>query len=93
MDHQPANPAEPIDAERLGAYVALIDKLMLGARENANSGRMNSWNFGILGRILIRPLLMNVVQFTALHHPGFLHHRSGIEGGELKPLENIQASI
>jgi hypothetical protein len=27
--------------------VALIDKLLLGAREIANSGRMNSWNFGI----------------------------------------------
>jgi nitroreductase len=47
MDHQPANPAEPIDEDRLRAYVALIDKLLLGARENANSGRMNSWNFGI----------------------------------------------
>jgi len=47
MDHHPANPAEPIDEKRLRAYVALIDKLMLGARENANSGRMNSWNFGI----------------------------------------------
>jgi hypothetical protein len=47
MDHQPANPAEPIDEERLRAYVALIDKLLLGARENANSGRINSWNFGI----------------------------------------------
>ena len=47
MDHHPANPAEPIDDERLRAYVALIDKLLLGARENANSGRMNSWNFGI----------------------------------------------
>jgi len=47
MDHHPANPAEPIDEDRLRAYVALIDKLLLGARENANSGRMNSWNFGI----------------------------------------------
>ena len=47
MDHQPTNPAEPIDEKRLRAYVGLIDKLMLGARENANSGRMNSWNFGI----------------------------------------------
>ena len=47
MDHQPANPAEPIDEKRLRAYVALIDKLLLGAREIANSGRMNSWNFGI----------------------------------------------
>ena len=47
MDHQPANPAVPIDEDRLRAYVALIDKLLLGARENANSGRMNSWNFGI----------------------------------------------
>jgi nitroreductase len=47
MDHLPANPAEPIDEDRLRAYVALIDKLLLGARENANSGRMNSWNFGI----------------------------------------------
>jgi CHAT domain-containing protein len=37
MDHLPANPAEPIDEERLGAYVALIEKLMLGARENANA--------------------------------------------------------
>jgi hypothetical protein len=37
------------------AYVALIDKLLLGARENAKSGRMNAWNFGISGRILIRP--------------------------------------
>jgi CHAT domain-containing protein len=37
MDHQPANPAVPIDAERLRAYVALIDKLLLGARENANA--------------------------------------------------------
>jgi hypothetical protein len=37
MDHQPANPAEPIDDERLRTYVALIDKLLLGARENANA--------------------------------------------------------
>jgi CHAT domain-containing protein len=37
MDHQPANPAEPIDEDRLRAYVALIDKLLLGARENANA--------------------------------------------------------
>ena len=37
MDHQPAYPAEPIDADRLRAYVALIDKLLLGARENANA--------------------------------------------------------
>jgi len=37
MDHQPTNPAEPIDDERLRAYVALIDKLLLGARENANA--------------------------------------------------------
>ena len=37
MDHQPANPAEPIDEERQRAYVALIDKLLLGAREKANS--------------------------------------------------------
>ncbi len=37
MDHQPTNPAEPIDEERLRAYVALIDKLLLGARENANA--------------------------------------------------------
>ncbi|MFN9660960.1 MAG: hypothetical protein ACK6BC_11405, partial [Cyanobacteriota bacterium] len=37
MDHQPANPAEPIDEERQRAYVALIDKLLLGARENANA--------------------------------------------------------
>jgi hypothetical protein len=36
---------------------------------------------------------MNVVQLTALHYSRFLHHRSGVEGGELKPLENIQASI
>ena len=36
---------------------------------------------------------MNVVQQTALHHPGFLHHRSSIEGGELKPLEDIQPPI
>jgi len=57
MDHQPANPVEPIDEERMRAYVALIDKLLLGARENANSGRMNAWNFGISGRILIKPLL------------------------------------
>jgi hypothetical protein len=41
------------------AYVALIDKLLLGARENANSGRMNAWNFGISGRILIRETLEN----------------------------------
>ena len=37
MDHQPANPAEPIDEDRLRAYMALIDKLLLGARENANA--------------------------------------------------------
>jgi hypothetical protein len=37
MDHQPANPPEPIDEERQRAYVALIDKLLLGARENANA--------------------------------------------------------
>jgi len=37
MDHLPANPAEPIDEDRLRAYVALIDKLLLGARENANA--------------------------------------------------------
>ncbi len=37
MDPQPANPAEPIDEERQRAYVALIDKLLLGARENANA--------------------------------------------------------
>jgi CHAT domain-containing protein len=37
MDHQPANPAEPIDEDRLRAYVALIEKLMLGARGNANA--------------------------------------------------------
>ncbi len=37
MDHQSANPAEPIDEDRLRAYVALIDKLLLGARENANT--------------------------------------------------------
>jgi hypothetical protein len=37
MDHQPTNPAEPIDEDRLRAYVALIDKLLLGARENANA--------------------------------------------------------
>ncbi len=37
MDHQPTNPAEPIDEKRLRAYVALIDKLLLGARENANA--------------------------------------------------------
>jgi hypothetical protein len=37
------------------AYVALFDKLLLGARENANSGCMNAWNFGKSGRILIRP--------------------------------------
>ena len=36
---------------------------------------------------------MDVVHLTALHHPGFLHHRSGIEGGELKPLEDIQPPI
>jgi len=47
MDHQPANPAKPIDEDRLRADVALIDKLLLGARENANSGRMNSWSFWI----------------------------------------------
>ena len=37
MDPQSANPAEPIDEERLRAYVALIDKLLLGAREKANA--------------------------------------------------------
>jgi tetratricopeptide (TPR) repeat protein len=37
MDPQPANPAEPIDEERQRAYVALIDKLLLGAREKANA--------------------------------------------------------
>ena len=36
---------------------------------------------------------MNVVHLTALHHPSFLHHRSGIEGGELKPLEEVQPPI
>jgi len=35
----------------------------------------------------------DVADLATLHHPSFLHHGCCIEGGELEPLEQVQAAI
>lgn len=46
-----------------------------------------AWSLGVV------PRLADVVHFASLGHPSLLHHSSSIEGGELKPLEQVKPPI